>query len=96
MRLHRAEGFLYTKRPVLRLAPAMVARAPINEDAEMFGYAYTSRRLPRPTLTTMTRGAGLKAAGLKAAGLKLVFGYAYTARYDRVQDDRIQDDRMAA
>jgi hypothetical protein len=91
MRLHRAEGFLYTRRPVLRPAPPIVARDPINEDGEMFGYAYTARRLPRPTLTTVTR-----AAGLKAAGLKLVFGYAYTARYERIQDNRIQDDRMAA
>jgi hypothetical protein len=30
----------------------------------------------------------------KAWGLKLVFGYAYTARYERIDDGRVHDDRI--
>jgi hypothetical protein len=84
MQLHRAEGFLYTKHPVHRIAPPVVSRAAVVADGEMFGYAYTARRLPRPTL----------AAVRKAVALKLVFGYAYTARYERMHDDRMHDDRI--
>jgi hypothetical protein len=84
MHLHRAEGFLYTKHPVLRPARPAVTRDPIND--EMFGYAYTARRLPRP----------IPAATHRAWALRQVFGYAYTARYQRIQDDRIHDERVAA
>jgi hypothetical protein len=84
--MQRAEGFLYTKHPVLRPARPMVTRDPINDDAEMVGYAYTARRLLRPILATVP----------KARALKLVFGYAYTARYERIHGEQVHDGRIAA
>jgi hypothetical protein len=88
MHLPRAEGFLYTKHPMQRPGQQpMVTRGPINDDGEMFGYAYTARRLPRPTLAALAQVP-------KAWGLKLVFGYAYTARYERIDDGRVHDDRI--
>ncbi len=88
MHLHRAEGFLYTKHPAMRRAQPIVTRDLSSADVEMFGYAYTARRLPRPPLV----------ATLRDWGLKLVFGYAYTARYERLDGDRSHNDagRIAA
>jgi hypothetical protein len=88
MHLLRAEGFLYTKHPMPRLAQPMVTPDPIDDHEATFGYAYTERRLPRPALAAL-------AGAPKAWGLRLVFGYAYTARYERLDADRAHDDRIA-
>jgi hypothetical protein len=88
MHLPRAEGFLYTKHPMHRPPQQHMATSDtINDESEMVGYAYTARRLPRPTLAALAHVPS-------AWGLQLVFGYAYTARYERIEDGRIHDDRI--
>ena len=44
----------------------------------------SARRLPRPILSAVP----------KAWGLRLVFGYAYTARYERIHLEQIHDNRI--
>jgi hypothetical protein len=91
MHLHRAEGFLYTQLSVERKARPMVTRNPVNDDREVFGYAYTARRFPRPAPTPVLAAV---LAAVPEEGLRLVFGYAYTARYEPMHNERIRDDRV--
>lgn len=91
MHLPRPEGFLYTKHPVQRPARPMVTHGPVEDDGEVFGYAYTARHLPRPTVLPVP------VPEPEVSDLKLVFGYAYTAHYDRIHEDRNERiDRIAS